>query len=181
MLAPGAEGATLTVTTLAEASIGACTLRDALHSVNAHADQGACTADLSGGAYGADDTVVFAPALSGTITFATSDPLAVAGPSALSIQRPVTLLGPGSSQMILTCGSTAYRLLEIAAATPAVGISGFTIAGCTVTGSGGGIVVTDQFSNVAPVVHLTDVVLQNNSGFGAGFGGGFAIVATNAL
>jgi hypothetical protein len=42
MLAPtGAAAATLTVDTLAEVSGGACTLRDAVHSVNAQVDQGA--------------------------------------------------------------------------------------------------------------------------------------------
>jgi hypothetical protein len=70
ILAPsGAAAATLTVDTLAEVSGSACTLRDAVHSVNAQADQGACTADLGGGGYGANDAIVFAPALSGTITF----------------------------------------------------------------------------------------------------------------
>ena len=122
MLAPsGATAATLTVATLAETSVSACTLRDAVHSVNAQADQGACTADLGGG-YGVNDAIVFAPALSGTITFAASDPLAVAGPSALSIQRPVSLVGPGSAQLLLTCGSTAYRLMEIASTPHSCGV-----------------------------------------------------------
>lgn len=180
LLAPGSvDAATLTVATLAESSGGACTLRDALHSVNAQADQGACIADVSGAAYGSNDTVVFAPGLSGAITFAASDPLAIAGPSALTIRKPVSVIGPGSAGMILTCGSTAYRLLEVAASTPPVQVSGLTIAGCSSSGDGAAMLVTDQFSNAAPVVHLTDVVLQNNSTFGAGFGGGFAIVATN--
>ncbi|MGH8849589.1 MAG: hypothetical protein ACREYD_01210 [Casimicrobiaceae bacterium] len=69
MLAPGgALAATLTVTTLANASGSACTLRDAVHAVNAQFDQGACVAELGGGAYGDNDSIVFAPVLSGTMT-----------------------------------------------------------------------------------------------------------------
>ncbi|HEX4522218.1 MAG TPA: choice-of-anchor Q domain-containing protein [Casimicrobiaceae bacterium] len=182
MLAPsGATAATLTVNTLAEASISACTVRDAVHSVNAQADQGACIGDPGSGAYGSNDTIVFAPALSGTITFAASDPLALAGPSALSVQRPVSLMGPGSAQMLLTCGSTAYRLLEIASS-PTVAVSGLTIAGCVSGGDGAGMLVTDKFNgNVASVVHLTDVVVHDNHMVNsANIGGGIAVNAGNA-
>ncbi|HEX3633026.1 MAG TPA: choice-of-anchor Q domain-containing protein [Casimicrobiaceae bacterium] len=163
MLAPsGATAATLTVETLAETSISACALRDAVHSVNAQADQGACIADVGGGAYGSNDAIVFAPALSGTITFAASDPLALIGPSALSIQRPVALAGPGSAQMLLTCGSTAFRLLEIASRPP-VAVSGLTIAGCVSSGDGAGMLVSGKFTgNVAPIVQLTDVAVHDN-------------------
>ena len=181
MLAPsGAAAATLTVGTLAEVSGSACTLRDAVHSVNAQADQGACTADLGGGGYGANDAIVFAPALSGTITFAVSDPLALVGPSALSLQRPVSLIGPGSAQMLLTCGSTAYRLLEIASR-PIVAVSGFTIAGCVSGGDGAGILVTDRFTgNAVSIVHLTDVVVHDNHMFGpSNIGGGIAVAPAN--
>ena len=181
MLAPAdGHAATLTVVTLAETSISLCTLRDAVHSVNAQADQGACTADLGGGRYGSNDAIVFAPALSGTITFATSDPLALSGPSALSVQSPVLLVGPGSGLMLLTCGSTTYRLLEIAS-TPPVAVSGLTIAGCVSGGDGPGVLVTDRFNgNVAPIVQLTDVVVRNNSMVNsAGIGGGIAVVVVN--
>jgi hypothetical protein len=180
-LAPaGATAATLTVDTLAEASISACTLRDALHSVNAQADQGACAADLGSGGYGSNDAIVFAPALSGTITFAASDPLAVVGPSALSIRRPVSLIGPGSAQMLLTCGSTIYRLMEIASRPP-VAVSGLTIAACVSDGDGAGILVTDKFtSNFASIVHLTDVVVHDNHTVSStNIGAGIAVAAGN--
>jgi hypothetical protein len=182
MLAPaGVAAATLTVDTLAEASGSACTLRDAVHSVNALADQGACAADLGGGGYGTNDAIVFAPALSGTITFATSDPLALVGPSALSLQRPVSLIGPGSAQMLLTCGSTSYRLMEIAS-TPPVAVSGLTIAGCVSSDEGAGMLVTDKFTgNVAPIVQLADVVVHDNHMVGSSFnvGGGIAVAPAN--
>lgn len=181
MLAPsGATAATLTVDTLAETSVSACTLRDAVHSVNAQADQGACGTDPGSGGYGSNDAIVFAPGLSGTITFAAGDPLAVAGPSALSIQRPVSLAAPGSAQLLLTCGSTTYRLLEIAS-TPPVAVSGLTIAGCVSGGDGAGMLVTDKFSgNVAAIVHLTDVVVHDNHMFNsANIGGGIAVDVGN--
>jgi hypothetical protein len=178
MLAPsGATAATLTVATLAETSVSACTLRDAVHSVNAQVDQGACIADLGGGGYGSNDAIVFAPALSGTITFAVSDPLALVGPSALSIQRPVSLIGPGSAQLLLTCGSTTYRLMEIASRPP-VAVSGLTIAGCVSGGDGAGMMVTGKFTgNVAPIVQLTDVAVHDNRMVGAASigGGGIAV------
>jgi hypothetical protein len=169
------------VETLAEASGSACTLRDAVHSVNAQADQGACVADLGGGGYGANDAIVFAPALSGTITFAVSDPLVLAGPSALSLQRPVSVIGPGSAQMLLTCGSTTYRLMEIASRPP-VAVSGLTIAGCVSGGDGAGVLVTDKFTgNIAPIVQLADVVVHDNHVMAgsSNVGGGIAVAPAN--
>jgi hypothetical protein len=182
MLAPpSVAAATLTVDTLAEASGSACTLRDAVHSVNAQVDQGACAADLGGGGYGANDAIVFSPALSGTITFTVSDPLALVGPSALSLQRPVSLIGPGSAQMLLTCGSTTYRLMEIASRPP-VAVSGLTIAGCVSGGDGAGILVTDKFTgNIAPIVQLADVIVHDNHVMAgsSNVGGGIAVAPAN--
>jgi hypothetical protein len=53
------RAASLVVRTRAEQSAAACTLCDAINSVNAQADQGQC---LASGAYGTNDTVAFAPA-----------------------------------------------------------------------------------------------------------------------
>jgi hypothetical protein len=170
-LAPAAAAAaTLTVTTLADSSGSACTLRDAVNSIDAAANQGACAAS---GAYGSADTVVFASSVAGTITFAAGDPLAIPPfASALVIRRSMAIVGPGSSQLTLTCGSTSFRLLEIDAGTPAVSLSGFTIDSCTAS-LGAGVFADLSSPNVAQSLQMTDVTLSNNKAF-AGTGGGMA-------
>src|SRR5262245_64117483 len=79
-----APAATLTVTTTADpTSATACTLRDAIASINAGADSGNCVAS---GSYGTADTISFA--VSGTglhmITLASSLP---------AIVKPMTING----------------------------------------------------------------------------------------
>ena len=161
------QAASLVVGTLAEQSASACTLRDALESVNLQSDQGQCVAS---GAYGSSDAVAFAPALSGTITFFSSDPLSNPGdPSALVVRRSVAIQGPGSAQLSLVCGNVFYRLLEIDATALAVSLNGLSIAGCTTHGAGGGVRV-----NVAQSVQFTDVTLANDT---AKQGGGLAVFA----
>ena len=154
----GDRAASLVVTTLAEASGAACTLRDAVDSINAQADQGACVAT---GAYGSGDAISFAPALSGTLTFFSADPLATN--SALAIQRSMDIQGPGSSVLALNCGSSLFRMIEVDAGAASVGVSGMAIADC-VGGNGAGILVDAQSSNVAMTVQLADVALSRNAG-----------------
>jgi hypothetical protein len=167
------RAATLDVATLAENSGTACTLRDAVNSVNAQADQGQCVAS---GAYGAGDTVRFAPGLTGTIAFFNRDPLSSPGDgSALVIRQPVAILGPGSSALALTCGSTSYRMIEVDAGVTAASVSGVTLANCVAPGSGAGIRADVRLSNVALSLRLTDVTLSTNRATGQG--GGLAIFA----
>ncbi len=148
------RAASLVVGTLAEQSASACTLRDALDSVNDGSDRGQC---VSSGTYGSNDLVAFAPGLSGTITFFNRDPLSNAGdPSALVVQRSVAVQGPGSTQLSLACANVFYRLLEIDASALSVSLSGVTLSGCTTRGAGGGVRVS---SNVAQSVQFTDVTL----------------------
>ena len=178
-LAPGENrAASLVVTTLAEASGGACTLRDAVNSVNAQADQGQCVAS---GAYGAGDSVGFAPGLTGTITFFNTDPLSAlpADASALVIRKPVAIQGPGSALLSLVCGSTSYRLLEIDAGVAAASLSGLTLANCIAVGSGGGILAGLAPSNVALALQLTDVTLTGLRSGPPARGGGLAVFANN--
>jgi hypothetical protein len=173
-LAPGDDhAATLVVTTLAEASGTACTLRDAVNSVNAQSDQGQCVAS---GAYGAGDSVGFAPSLTGTITFFNKDPLSAnpADASALVIRRPVAIEGPGSALLSLVCGSTSYRLLEVDAGVAAASLSGLTLANCGAVGSGGGILAGFAPTNVALTLQLTDVTLAGLRAGAGGLGGGLA-------
>jgi hypothetical protein len=161
------QAASLVVGTLAEQSASACTLRDALDSVNLQSDQGQC---IASGAYGSSDAVAFAPALSGTITFFNRDPLSNPGdPSALVVRRSVAIQGPGSAQLSLVCGNVFYRLLEIDATAAAVSLSGVSLARCTTNHAGGGVRV-----NVAQSVQFTDVTLDNNTAIQ---GGGLAVLA----
>jgi hypothetical protein len=172
-----ARTATLTVTTLAESSGSACTLRDALNSVNKQADQGQCAAT---GAYGANDTVVFAPAVIGTVTFVTSDPLSAnpAQPSALVVKRATVIQGPGSALLTLNCGNVAARLLEVDATGSAVSVDGVTISNCRTVGAGGGVLVNTKSGQPGPTVSLTDVTLSGNR---AVFGGGLALLGSNTV
>ncbi len=173
---PG-RAATLTVGTLAQSSGLACTLRDALHSVNAQADQGQCVAS---GAYGANDRVDFAATLTGSITFFSADPLSAnpLDPSALVIQRPTVVQGPGSALLMLTCGNVAARLLEVDAGAGRVSLDGVTIANCKAPGSaqGGGVFVAAKLGNAATTLALTDVTLSGNQ---AALGGGLAVSGPN--
>jgi hypothetical protein len=162
------QAASLVVGTLAEQSASACTLRDALDAVNFQSDLGQCVAS---GAYGSDDSVAFAPGLTGTLTFFNRDPLSNPGdPSALVVQRSVVVQGPGSTQLSLACGNVFYRLLEIDASALAVSISGVTLSDCTSRGAGGGVRV---MNNVAQSVQFTDVTLTNDT---AKQGGGLAVL-----
>jgi hypothetical protein len=172
------RAATLVVGTLAESSGTACTLRDAVNSVNAQTDQGQCVAS---GAYGSGDTVGFAPALTGTITFFNKDPLSAnpADASALVIRHPVAIQGPGSALLSLVCGSTSYRLLEVDAGVAAASLSGLTIANCSAVGSGGGILAGFAASNVALTLQLTDVTLTGLQAGAARVGGGLAVFNGN--
>jgi hypothetical protein len=161
------RAASLTVTTLAESSGASCTLRDAVDSINAQSDQGAC---IASGTYGSGDAVSFDPALSGTLVFLAHDPLS--GASALVARRSMDILGPGSSVLNLACGNASIRLMEIDAGAAAVALSGMTIANC-IAAIGGGILVDAQASNVAMSVQLTDVTLGGNR---ATRGGGLGIL-----
>ncbi|HEV3240032.1 MAG TPA: choice-of-anchor Q domain-containing protein [Casimicrobiaceae bacterium] len=173
---PG-RAATLTVATLAQSSGVACTLRDALHSVDAQADQGQCVAS---GAYGVNDRVDFTPALTGSITFFSTDPLSAnpLDPSALVIQRPIIVQGAGSALLTLTCGNVAARLLEVDAGAGSVSLDGVTIANCQASGfgQGGGVLVAAKLGKTRTTLALSDVTLTGNR---AVVGGGLALSGPN--
>lgn len=168
------RAATLTVATRSESSAVACTLRDAINSVNAQADLGACVAS---GAYGSNDTVAFAPPVTGTIGFVTTDPLSGSplAPSALVIRRPIVIEGPGSAQLTLIC-NVAARLLEVDAGVSPVTLSGLTIAFCRTNGAGGGVLVNGPTAPTPLTVSLNDVTLRGNR---ASSGGGLAVSGAN--
>lgn len=74
---------------------GACTLDDAVASMNAGSNQSGCT---GAGAYGTDDTITLP---SGTFPYTNADTLDV----------PVTIQGAGMSQTIIDCGATNEGLI----------------------------------------------------------------------
>ncbi len=122
----------------------------------------------------------FAPALTGTITFFSADPLSAnpLDPSALVIQRPSLFKGPGPALLTLVCGNVAARLLEVDAGAGPVSLSGVTIANCQASGAGqgGGVFVAAKLGQRRTTLALTDVFLSGNR---AASGGGLAISGPN--
>ncbi|MCB1804333.1 MAG: hypothetical protein KDJ99_04040, partial [Candidatus Competibacteraceae bacterium] len=84
-LGGSAQAATLTVTSNLDDGTD-CTLREAVEAINAGANQNGCSA---AGAYGTNDTIVFAPALiNSTIT------LTDQADSDIEINKALTITGP---------------------------------------------------------------------------------------
>jgi hypothetical protein len=126
-----AHANTFTVTNANDS--GAGSLRDAVGQANALA--GADTIDLSG--------------VSGTITLTSGQ---------ISIQEQVSILGPGAATLALS-GNNASRVFNMYRGSVSdydVLVSGLTIAGGNVTGTGGGI--TARNINLT----LEDVVIRDN-------------------
>jgi len=136
-----ANAATFTVTSLADS--GAGSLRAAIASANQAAGA---------------DTIVFQPALNGTITL-TSGPLA--------ITDSLTLAGPGSSRVTIEANGTnrAFRLENANASDKTFAISGFRIvngvANAASNDSGGGLFY--EASSIHADIRLTDLVFEGNT------------------
>lgn len=151
--APAAHAATITVApTSVDASVagdGLCSLREAVLSVNAGADQGDCVAVVAE-AYGTNDTIVL-PAGTYTLTesgldetytdAAPGDPSAVpavsnvpdASVGDLDIQKSVKIVGAGAATTTIEWGATAVtpdRIFHVIAATGTVNVD---IQGVTLT------------------------------------------------
>ena len=121
LFAPSADAATFTVTNLN--SDGAGSLRQAVIDANA-----------AGGA----DTIVFQSGLSGTITLAT--------PGEIDITDPVTIQGPGASQLAVS-GNDLYRIFYASGAGD-VSISGLTLRNGYVSTDNGGALYSDSATNM---------------------------------
>ena len=111
-------------------------LREAIESVNAGADRGDVTA---AGAYGAGDTITFAPGLAGTALFNPGNP------TSYTISRSVSVQGPGAAVLTVSGKDTTpslpgqRRVFDIAAGAGTVGLSGLTVADGLVAGFGAGV------------------------------------------
>jgi hypothetical protein len=102
-------------------SAGSCTLRDAVLAANAQSEA---------------DTITFAPAITGTISLA-------AAKGALLITNPVTISGPGASQLTLRAlasPTNEFRVIDIAESAGNVTIEGLTLSGGRVSTDGGGAI-----------------------------------------
>ena len=173
LVAPlAAYGATITVTTTAAENPASCTLRDAARTINSGAQVGACAPS---GSLGGANTVAFAPAVTGTITYGDQ----MDGFGAGVWFRPgsnLTITGPGAANLAVACSGAGFVGLHVDASNSVVniGISGLTVQGCYAnpganTELAGGITaMTRADSNTVTNVTLSNLVLQNNSSYTGG-------------
>jgi CSLREA domain-containing protein len=161
-----AGAATIVVDTLADgppASGAPCTLREALSSINAGVAVSGCT--VTGPPLGTNDTVVFAPGVSGTISLNQMQ-----GP--LVAARPVAIDGPGAAAVSVS-GNGSTGLMCIAADAR---ISNLTLTRGNGSGlDGGGAVAIVGASEVS----LTDMVISDS--VSPIHGGAIAVVAPMTL
>lgn len=145
------SAATITVDTLADPGAGGeCSLRSAIASVNTQAAVDACYAGD-----GVNDTIEFAPGLTGQITLSGSS---------LELTSDVTITGPGAGDLTVD-GDQYSRVFHPQGAT--VSISGLTISGGSAD-FGAGAYVTDYAS-----LNLADCVLTGNEA--VSFGGAIEV------
>ena len=136
LLGPAAaQAATVTVTTGGDSGgAGNCTLRQAIASINGGGNVDGCAAT---GTYGTDDTIVFASAVTGTITL---------GGTQLSITKSLSIEGPGADKLAVD-GDGKSRVISITRPTEGpdvtVSIDGLTIQNGSPSENGGGIAVAN--------------------------------------
>jgi CSLREA domain-containing protein len=139
------SAATLVVTTTEDHDDGACgfidcTLREAINAANS----------LAG-----DNTVTFAPSVSGTVQLASLLP---------DVSTNVTLQGPGA-RILAISGNNTYRVFSFTGGISS--ISGLTIRDGRMVGGLNGTVSGGGISNQGNVT-FTDCALTNNNVFGGG-------------
>ena len=105
----------------------------------------------------AQDTITFAPAVTGTITLLSPLP---------DLSTDIILSGPGASALTVARSGAVGTLFTVAGGVEVVSISGLTITGGS-AGDGGGI------SNSGTLT-LTDCTLSGNSATAGGAGGGIS-------
>lgn len=138
-LEPRNVPANFLVTSLADSGTGS--LRAALSTANGNG-----TADL----------IEFQPGLTGVITLTSSS---------LFVSEPVTIAGPGSSDLSIS-GNKTFRVLDCQGAptSTAISLSGLTLTNGNVNGTGGGINIGDE------QLTLTNCVVTGNSATARGGG-----------
>jgi hypothetical protein len=155
LMAPaGASAATITVNTTSDVSASACTLRDAITAANADADHGACTDGQVSGAYG-DDTIGFAPAVTGTIRLGSALP---------SISSNLIIQGPGAGSLAVSRDNLLvdFRIFQIDPGNTA-SISGLTITNGDDVQSGGLQASGGGVLNFAATLTLDGVDVTGNA------------------
>jgi len=143
------EAATITVNTLsdvANAGDGLCTLREAITAANNNAASGAAAGECAAGSSSGSDTIDMT-GVTGTINLTAALP---------DIASDLAINGPGSAQLtVRRSSSDLYRIFNIASGT--VGISGLTAKdGSTPNANGGGGVKN------AGTLTMIDVVVNSN-------------------
>ena len=162
-----AEAASITPNTTFDetAAGGTCSLREAVSSANANADQGGCT---HSGSYGAD-TIKLQGGDYDLILKAGSPEDANASGDLDVTAGTLTIQGLGREVTAID-GSHIDRVLDVLNAGTALSVSGVTVRGGKTTGNGGGI------RALGTTLNLTGSTVSGNT---AGAGGG-GILATSA-
>jgi hypothetical protein len=162
-----AEAASITPNTTFDetAAGGTCSLREAVSSANANADQGGCT---HSGSYGAD-TIKLQGGDYDLILKAGSPEDANASGDLDVTAGTLTIQGLGREVTAID-GSHIDRVLDVLNAGTALSVSGVTVRGGKTTGNGGGI------RALGTTLNLTGSTVSGNT---AGAGGG-GILATTA-
>ena len=144
---PNAAAAkTIPVTTSADVSGSACTLRFAIAAANTNAPAGVCPAGEAAGT----DTIVFEVPSGSTITLGSALP---------PLNSNIALQGPGAAALAVS-GNNAFRVLEVGGGSTASTISGLTIANGR-CGEGCGVLNTGTVS-------LENVVVSANTAIAEG-------------
>ncbi|NND82649.1 MAG: hypothetical protein HKN50_09490 [Gammaproteobacteria bacterium] len=133
LLTPASQAATITVNTLLDDGTG-CTLRDAITSVNSGISLEPGCANPGGDAFGSNDTIQFAPSLTGVITLG----------SKIEIESPVDITGPGADTLAIS-GNDSNQIFDVRA--DYVSLSGLTLQNGSYI-SGGGAIYAHEVTNL---------------------------------
>lgn len=158
---PAVYAATVVVDTSSDVGNPACSLREAITTINSQVNSGDCVADISQNSFGSNDEINFSQvtALPATITLTSALP---------QITRAVKIDAP---QITINANGVGRGLYITGAS---VKISDLTITHGVTPDIGGGI-----YGNGSNNLVLENVTLQNNT---AGLrGGGIAIVSASAV
>jgi hypothetical protein len=137
-----------------------CTLRGAGYSIDSGANQNNCVAT---GAYGSNDTITFAPA----VTLINLDSY---GAAIYAGSPPRTIRGTGFGGVTLqrtAAASNAFPIINFAGGS-SLTLDGLTIeGGSNTSGSGGGV---NNSSSYGGDITITNSIIRNNTAVGAGGG-----------
>jgi hypothetical protein len=160
------DAATITVNSFNEIDVGFCTIATAIASINAAADQGACT---HSGTYGTSDTIVLA---AGTYGLATANNGTNGYPIVLVA---VTINGNGATLSRTVVGAPFFRFFEVDGG--GLTLNNATLTGGSVPGGQGGAIFVN--SGALPLTVSGSTFSTNSAS--AGQGGAIFNDATTAI